>query len=30
MAIVHDNLVHEIRDYPTRATAEAAFEAMEW
>jgi hypothetical protein len=30
IAIVHDNLVHEIRDYPNRATAEAAFEAMQW
>ncbi len=25
--IVHDGLVHEIRDYPNRASAEAAFEA---
>jgi hypothetical protein len=30
IAIVHDNLVHEIRDYPNRTTAEAAFEAMQW
>jgi hypothetical protein len=29
IAIVHDNLVHEIRDYPNRAAAEAAFEAMQ-
>jgi len=28
IALVHDNLVHEIRDYPTRAAATAAFEAM--
>ena len=28
IAIVHDNLVQEIRDYPTRAAAQAAFEAM--
>ena len=28
IAIVHDNLVQEIRDYPSRAAAEAAFEAM--
>lgn len=28
--VVHDGLVHEIRDYPNRATAEAAFEAMRW
>jgi hypothetical protein len=28
IAIVHDNLVQEIRDYPNRATAQAAFEAM--
>jgi hypothetical protein len=28
--IVHDGLVHEIRDYPDRAAAEAAFEAMQW
>jgi hypothetical protein len=28
IAIVHDNLLHEIRDYPNRAAAEAAFEAM--
>jgi hypothetical protein len=27
--IVHDGLVHEIRDYPDRAAAEAAFEAMQ-
>jgi hypothetical protein len=26
--IVHDGLVHEIRDFPDRATAEATFEAM--
>jgi hypothetical protein len=26
--IVHDGQVHEIRDYPTRAAAEAAWEAM--
>jgi hypothetical protein len=26
--IVHDGVVHEIRDYPDRAAAEAAFEAM--
>ena len=25
--IVHDGLVHEIRDYPNRASAQAAFEA---
>jgi len=30
IAIVHDSLVHEIRDYPNRAAAEAAFEAMQW
>jgi len=30
IAIVHDNLVQEIRDYPNRAAAEAAFEAMRW
>jgi hypothetical protein len=30
IAIVHDNMVSEIRDYPNRAAAEAAFEAMEW
>ena len=28
--IVHDGLVHEIRDYPNRADAQAAFEAMQW
>lgn len=28
IAIVQDNLVQEIRDYPTRAAAEAAFEAL--
>jgi hypothetical protein len=28
VAIVHDNLVQEIRDYPNRAAATAAFEAM--
>ncbi|HJQ73507.1 MAG TPA: hypothetical protein VJ814_01380 [Gaiellaceae bacterium] len=28
--VVQDGLVHEIRDYPNRAAAEAAFEAMEW
>ncbi|HZT94555.1 MAG TPA: hypothetical protein VE985_08770 [Gaiellaceae bacterium] len=28
IALVHDNLVQEIRDYPNRASAEAAFEAM--
>ena len=28
--IVHEGLVHEIRDYPDRAAAEAAFEAMQW
>jgi hypothetical protein len=28
IAIVHDNLVHEIRDYPTLAAAQAAFEAL--
>jgi hypothetical protein len=28
--IVHDGLVHEIRDYPNRAAAQAAFEAMQW
>jgi hypothetical protein len=27
--IVHDGLVHEIRDYPDRANAQAAFEAMQ-
>ena len=28
IAIVQENLVREIRDYPTRATAQAAFEAI--
>ena len=28
IAIVHDNLVQEIRDYPNRTAAEAAFEAL--
>jgi hypothetical protein len=28
IAIVHDNRVQEIRDYPNRAAAQAAFEAM--
>jgi hypothetical protein len=28
--ILHDGLVHEIRDYPDRAAAQAAFEAMQW
>ena len=28
IAIVHDNLVQEIRDYPNRAAAQAAFEAI--
>jgi hypothetical protein len=28
IAIVQDNLVVEIRDYPNRAAAQAAFEAM--
>jgi hypothetical protein len=28
IAIVHDNLVQEIRDYPNRAAAQAAFEAL--
>jgi hypothetical protein len=28
IAIVHDNEVQEIRDYPDRAAAQAAFEAM--
>jgi hypothetical protein len=28
IALVHDGLVYEIRDYPNRAAAEAAFEAM--
>jgi hypothetical protein len=27
--VVHDGVVEEIRDYPTRAAAEAAFEAMQ-
>jgi hypothetical protein len=27
-AIVHDNLVQEIRDYPDRRAAQAAFEAL--
>ena len=27
--IVHDGVVAEIRDYPSRAAAEAAFEAMQ-
>ena len=26
--VVHDGVVEEIRDYPDRAAAEAAFEAM--
>jgi hypothetical protein len=30
IAIVHDNLVQEIRDYPNRVAAEAAFEGMMW
>ena len=30
IAIVEDGLVHEIRDYPNRAAAEAAFKAMQW
>jgi hypothetical protein len=30
IAIVHAGLVHEMRDYPNRAAAEAAFEAMPW
>jgi hypothetical protein len=30
IAIVHDNLVQEIRDYPNRAAATAAFEGMLW
>ena len=30
IAIVYDGLVHEIRDYPNRAEAEAAFEAVQW
>jgi hypothetical protein len=29
IAIVHEGLVQEIRDYPSRATASAAFEAMQ-
>ena len=29
IAIVHDDLVQEIRDYPNRAAAQAAFEAMQ-
>jgi len=29
IAIVQDDLVHEIRDYPNRAAAQAAFEAMQ-
>ena len=28
--IVNDGLVREIRDYPDRAAAQSAFEAMEW
>ena len=28
IAVVYDGLVHEIRDYRDRATAEVAFEAM--
>jgi hypothetical protein len=28
IAIVYDNLVQEIRDYPNRSAAQAAFEAM--
>ena len=28
IAIVHDNVVQEIRDYPNRAAAQAAFEAL--
>jgi hypothetical protein len=28
IAIVHDNVVQEIRDYPNRAAATAAFEAL--
>ena len=28
IAIVHDDVVHEIRDYPNRAAAQAAFEAI--
>ena len=30
IAVVHDGVVQEIRDYRDRATAEAAFEAMDW
>ena len=30
IAIVQDNLVQEIRDYPNRAAAQAAFEAVRW
>ena len=29
IAIVRDNVVQEIRDYPDRASAQAAFEALE-
>ena len=29
IAIVHDNRVQEIRDYPNRAAARAAFEALQ-
>jgi len=29
IAIVQDDLVHEISDYPNRAAAQAAFEAMQ-
>ncbi|HEU5214153.1 MAG TPA: hypothetical protein VFU30_01295 [Gaiellaceae bacterium] len=28
--LVQDGIVHEIRDYPDRAAAQAAFEAMQW
>ena len=28
--VVHDGLVYEIRDYPNRSAAEAAFQAMQW
>ena len=28
IAIVYDDVVHEIRDYPNRAAAQAAFEAL--
>ena len=28
--VVHDGVVVEIRDYPDRAAAQAAFEAMQW